>query len=47
LRTFIFICRKVMAGVGRKAVMIMTARSTKWARLARATEMAMTAATSA
>ncbi len=36
-----------MAGVGRRALMIMTARSTKRAKLARTTAMAMTAMTSA
>jgi hypothetical protein len=39
-------CRKVVAGVGRRSVMMMKARSTKRARLARATSMARTAMTS-
>jgi hypothetical protein len=39
LRKLIFICRKVVAGVGRRAVMIMAAMSTKWDRLARARAM--------
>jgi hypothetical protein len=38
-----FICRKVVAGLGRRSVMMMTARSTKWARLARAMAMTMIA----
>ncbi len=41
LATFIY--RKVVASVGRRSVMMMTARSTKRARLARAMAMAMAA----
>jgi hypothetical protein len=43
----ISICRKVVAGVGRRAVMMMTARSKKRATLARAAAMSMSATTPA
>jgi hypothetical protein len=42
-----FICRKVVAGGGRRSVVMMTARSTKRATLARAMAMAITTMTSA
>ena len=42
MRKLILICRKVVRGVGRRAVMMMTARASKRAMLAGVMAMAMT-----